>query len=206
MRRVRYLDERSQTNVPETCPVEQNTSKLLANQKLFLNGFLGNVFMAKSCNLSMDIDWVELVCPNCLSLLGACPFDNGAAPIDGAVRLFKCYISACSSAGGPGDLFRKYSLESMFTNQLLENAKDELSFRTLVRDLKTKSPLLQIVLLNPNSWCCSGYCLDTASAAEPSLKLDLLPVIKVNFSDCGETAASQFRSISIELMIVSFLF
>ncbi|KAK8694661.1 hypothetical protein V6N13_072208 [Hibiscus sabdariffa] len=189
-----HFDEHSQSNVPETCQVDQNTSKLLANQKLFLNGFLGNVFMTKSYNLSMDIDWVEFVCPNCLSTLGACPFDNSGAPIDGAVRFFKCYISTCSSAGGSGDLFRKYSLERMFTNQLLENAKDELSFRTLVRDLKTKSPLVQIILLNPNSWCCSGYCLDTASATDSGWKLGLLPVIKVNFSDCGESAASQLRA------------
>ncbi|KAL1144015.1 hypothetical protein V6Z11_A11G201300 [Gossypium hirsutum] len=188
-----HFDEGSQHSVPETCPVDQNTSQLLANQKLFLNGFLGNVFMAKSYNLSMDIDWMEFVCPNCLSLLGAYPFYNGAAPIDGGVRLFKCYVSTSSSAGGSGDLFRKYSLERMFTNQLVENAKDELSFRTLIRDFKTKSPLLQIVLLNPNSWCCSGYCLDTTSAAESILKLDLLPIIKVIFSDCGETPASQPR-------------
>lgn len=91
---------------------------------------------------------------------------------------------------------RKYSLERMFTSQLLESAKDELSFRTLVRDLKTKSPLLQIVLLNPNSWCCSGYCSDTASASESSMKLDLVPIIKVLFSDCSTTAASQIRSVS----------
>ncbi|KAG4123366.1 hypothetical protein ERO13_D11G322533v2 [Gossypium hirsutum] len=188
-----HFDEGSQHSVPVTCPVDQNTSQLLANQKLFLNGFLGNVFMAKSYNLSMDIDWMEFVCPNCLSLLGAYPFYNGAAPIDGGVRLFKCYVSTSSSAGGSGDLFRKYSLERMFTNQLVENAKDELSFRTLIRDFKTKSPLLQIVLLNPNSWCCSGYCLDTTSAAESILKLDLLPIIKVIFSDCGETPASQPR-------------
>ncbi|XWS45471.1 hypothetical protein CRYUN_Cryun15aG0139600 [Craigia yunnanensis] len=188
-----HVYEGGQHDVSETYSVEQNTSKLLANQKLFLNGFLGNVFMAKSYNLSMDIDWMEFVCPNCLSLLGAYPFDLGGAHIDGGVRLFKCYISTCSSAGGSGDLFRKYSLERMFTNQLLENAKDELSFRTLVRDLKTKSPLLQIVLLNPNSWCCSGYCLDTTSATESSLKLNLLPIIKVLFSDCGETTASQLR-------------
>ncbi|KAL1073155.1 hypothetical protein V6Z11_D11G202100 [Gossypium hirsutum] len=188
-----HFDEGSQHSVPETCPVDQNTSQLLANQKLFLNGFLGNVFMAKSYNLSMDIDWMEFVCPNCLSLLGAYPFHNGAAPIDGGVRLFKCYVSTSLSAGGSGDLFRKYSLERMFTNQLVENAKDELSFRTLVRDFKTKSPLLQIVLLNPNSWCCSGYCLDTTSAAESILKLDLLPIIKVIFSDCHETSASQPR-------------
>ncbi|XP_021273814.1 uncharacterized protein LOC110408968 [Herrania umbratica] len=188
-----HVDEGGPHNVSETCPVDENASKLLANQKLFLNGSLGNAFMAKSYNLSMDIEWMEFVCPNCLSLLGAYPFDNGGAPIDGGVRLFKCYISTCTSAGGLDDLFRKYSLERMFTNQLLENAKDELSFRTVVRDLKTKSPLLQIVLLNPNSWCCSGYCLDSASAMESSLKLDLLPVIKVLFCDCSESAASQLR-------------
>lgn len=91
----------------------------------------------------------------------------------------------------------------MFTNQLVENAKDELSFRTLVRDFKTKSPLLQIVLLNPNSWCCSGYCLGTTSAAESILKLDFLPIIKVIFSDCGETPASQPRLVSIDLNCLS---
>ncbi|XVE82559.1 hypothetical protein DITRI_Ditri16bG0015100 [Diplodiscus trichospermus] len=187
------VDDGSQQNVSETHPVDLKISKLLANQKLFLNGFLGNAFMAKSYNLSVDIDWMEFVCPNCLSLLGAYPFGNGGADIDGGVRLFKCYISTCSLAGGSGDLFRKYSLQRMFTNQLLENAKDELSFQTLVRDLKTKSPLLQIILLNPNSWCCSGYCSDPASATESSLKLDLLPIIKVLFSDCGETTASQLR-------------
>ncbi|XVE82556.1 hypothetical protein DITRI_Ditri16bG0014800 [Diplodiscus trichospermus] len=80
----------------------------------------------------MDIDWMEFIRPNCLSLLGAYPFGNGCAHIDGGVRLFICYISTCSLAGGSGDLFRKYSLERMFTNQLLENAKDGLSFRTLV--------------------------------------------------------------------------
>ncbi|XP_022751405.1 uncharacterized protein LOC111300062 isoform X2 [Durio zibethinus] len=189
----KHVDDGSHHDVSETYPVDQNTSRLLANQKLFLNGFLGNAFMAKSYNLSMDIDWMEFVCPNCLSLLGAYPFDNDGAHIDGGVRLFKCYISTCSSGGGSGDLFRKYSLERMFTNQLLENAKDELSFRTLVRDLKTKSPLLQIVLLNPNSWCCSGYCLDTASSTDSSPKLNLLPIIKVLFSDFGERTASQLR-------------
>ncbi|XVF59687.1 hypothetical protein PTKIN_Ptkin07bG0296000 [Pterospermum kingtungense] len=188
-----HVEGGCQHDVSETYLVDQNTSKLLADQKLFLNGFLGNAFMAKSYNLSMDVDWMEFVCPNCLSLLGAYPFDNGGAHIDGGVRLFKSYISTCSSAGGSGDLFRKYSLERMFTNQLLESAKDELSFRTLVRDLKTKSPLLQIVLLNPNSWCCSGYCLDAATATESSMKLDLLPIIKVLFSDCGATTASQTR-------------
>ncbi|XVF08743.1 hypothetical protein REPUB_Repub07fG0029300 [Reevesia pubescens] len=89
----------------------------------------------------------------------------------------------------------------MFTNQLLENAKDELSFRTLIRDIKTKSSLLQIVLLNPNSWCYSGYCVDKASATESSIKLDLLLVIKVLFSDCGETTASQLRNLNWRMFV-----
>lgn len=83
----------------------------------------------------------------------------------------------------------------MFTNQLLESAKDELSFRTLVRDLKTKSPMLQIVLLNPNAWCCTGYCSGMDSSTGPILKLDLQPIIKVLFSDCGSNSESQSRLV-----------
>lgn len=102
-----HVDGGCQHSVSETYPMDQSTSKLLANQKSFLNGFLGNAFMAKSYNLSTDIDWMEFVCPNCLSLLGAYPFENSGGHVDGGVRLFKCYISTCSSAaGGWGDLFR----------------------------------------------------------------------------------------------------
>ncbi|PRQ36347.1 hypothetical protein RchiOBHm_Chr4g0390451 [Rosa chinensis] len=43
---------------------------------------------------------------------------------------------------------RKYTLERMFANQLLECAKDQLSFRAVVRDLKLRSPMLQIVLMS----------------------------------------------------------
>jgi hypothetical protein len=91
---------------------------------------------------------------------------------------------------------RKYTLERMFTSQLVESAKDELSFRTVVRDLRTKSPMLQIVLVNPNSWCCSGDCLDTKSNTDSVLKLDLHPVIKVLFSDCSSNTESQLRLVS----------
>ncbi|GKU99229.1 hypothetical protein SLEP1_g12102 [Rubroshorea leprosula] len=188
------VDETGKHNASGTYQVDQKP-KLLPDQKLFLNGFLGTAFMARSSNLSTSIKWVELLCPQCLSLLGAYPSGNDLKPTDGGVRLFKCHISTSSPAGGSGDLFRKHTLERMFTNQLLESAKDELSFRTVIRDLKTKSPMLQIILLNPNSWCCTGYCLGTGSAVESVMKPNLLPVIKVLFSACSNLRESQLRML-----------
>ncbi|GFY90233.1 hypothetical protein Acr_07g0004300 [Actinidia rufa] len=181
-----------------TSPKEQKlstTSELLENQKSFLNGLLGDVFMTRSSNLSKDIQWVEFLCPQCSCLLGAYPSSNDHAPLDGGVRLFKCYISTCRPVRGSNDLFRKYTLKRMFTTQLLENAKDELSFRTVVRDLQTKSAMLQIILLNPNSWCCNGYCLGIDNATESAAKVDLFPAIKVLFSDCSSSTKSQSRMI-----------
>ncbi|XP_061953519.1 uncharacterized protein LOC133675962 isoform X4 [Populus nigra] len=167
--------------------------ELRINQRSFLNGFLGDAFTARSYNLSTDIEWKQFVCSQCSSLIGAYPCANGDMPVDDGVRLFKCYISTSLPVGGPADLFRKYTPERMFTSQLVESAKDELSFRTVVRDLRTKSPMLQIVLVNPNSWCCSGDCLDTKSNTDSVLKLDLHPVIKVLFSDCSSNTESQLR-------------
>lgn len=95
---------------------------------------------------------------------------------------------------------RKYSLERMFTNQLLENAQDELSFRTVVRDLQTRSAMLQIIVLNPSSWCCSGYCLGTEKTTEPVAQVALFPLIKVLFSDCCSSNKSEFRFVSIQLL------
>lgn len=90
---------------------------------------------------------------------------------------------------------RNYTLGRMFSNQILDNAKDELSFRTVVRDLKTKSLMLQIVLVNTNSWCCTGYCLGTEGSLEPAPKTDLQPVIKVLFSECCNISESQKRLV-----------
>ncbi|KAL9461643.1 hypothetical protein AB3S75_004605 [Citrus x aurantiifolia] len=178
---------------PTLSALYQKTERNTADQISFRNGFLGNIFMARSYNLSKDIEWIEFLCPCCLTFLGAYPSSTSDAPIDGGVRLFKCYISTCLPIGGSDDIFRKYTLERMFTNQLLESAKDELSFRTLIRDLKTKSPMLQIVLLNPNAWCCTGYCSGMDSTTGPIPKLDLQPIIKVLFSDCGNNSESQSR-------------
>ncbi|KAF5960983.1 hypothetical protein HYC85_002192 [Camellia sinensis] len=169
--------------------------ELLANQKSLLNGFLGDVFMAKPSYLSKEVRWVEFLCPQCSCLLGAYPSGDGHAPLDGGIRLFKCYISTCLPVGGSKDLVRKYSLEKMFTNQLLENAEHELSFRTVVRDLQTGSAMLQIVLLNSNSFHCNSYCFGTDNKTEPVGKVDLFPAIKVLFLDCSSCSESQLRMI-----------
>ncbi|KAI3767967.1 hypothetical protein L2E82_18396 [Cichorium intybus] len=80
----------------------------------------------------------------------------------------------------------------MFTSQLLENAKDELSFRT-VRNLQTRSPMLQIVLINPNSWCSFGDCMDEMVQIS---KINMYPMIKVLFSDCSNKTESQLRNLN----------
>ncbi|XP_065851295.1 uncharacterized protein [Euphorbia lathyris] len=156
----------------------------LVNRRSLLNGFLGDVFMAKSYNHSVDIEWKQFVCPQCSTPLGAYPCVDGKLPIDDGVRLFKCYLSTSLPVGTKDDLFRQYNLEKMFANLLMESAKDELSFRTVVKDLTTKSPMLQVVLVNPDSWCCSGIC-DSEYSTESVPKLELQPVIKLLFSDCS---------------------
>ncbi|KAL4582653.1 hypothetical protein LXL04_007211 [Taraxacum kok-saghyz] len=186
----------------ECCHVHENeeqtdhdTNEQLANKTSFINGLLGNSFMVTSPYLSKDIKWSEISCPNCSCLLGAYPHDNSnttAAPLNDGVHMFKCFISTCLPAGASNDLFRKYTLERMFTSQLLESAKDELSFRTVVRNLQTRSPMLQIVLINPNSWCSFGDCMDELV---PISKINLYPMIKVLFSDCSNSPESQLRKL-----------
>ncbi|KAF7809697.1 DUF2351 family protein [Senna tora] len=191
------------SNVPEDVAIApsccahmtSNTAgvEILENQKSFLNGFLEDVFMARSSNLSEDIDWCEFTCPQCMSLLGAYPSCKGYTPVDGGVRLFKCYISTCLPVGGSGDLFRQYTTEKMFANKLVECANDESSFRFVVIDLKTKLPSLQIILINPDTWSRSGFCSMTEDTDVP--KLQLQPVIKVLYSECSTATELQLRTI-----------
>lgn len=81
-------------------------------------------------------------------------------------------------------LSRTYTLESIFTNLLIEGAQEELSFRTMVCDLRTRFPMLQIVLLNSRAWCCSGHCYENA-ATRGLPAIHMQPVVKVLFSDCS---------------------
>ncbi|XP_057420816.1 uncharacterized protein LOC130714863 [Lotus japonicus] len=170
------------------------TIEIRENQKPLLNGFLEDVFMARLSNLSKDIDWHEFTCPQCMSLLGAYPCCEGYAPVDGGVRLFKCYISTCVPVGGSEDIFSEYTMDKMFANQLMGCATDESSFRFVVRDLATKSPVLQIILLNPDTWSCSGNC-SVVEDEDPVPKLQLRPIIKVLFSDFRAATESQLRMI-----------
>ncbi|XP_026393474.1 uncharacterized protein LOC113288597 [Papaver somniferum] len=173
-----------------------NNFKLLKDQRSVLNGSLGNGFMVRTSNLSKNVEWIEFPCSQCSHIVGAYPsMHNGHAPLDGGIRFFKCYISSNLPAGGVGDVFRKHSLERMFANQLIESANEELSFRTVVRDLKTNSPMLQIVLLNTNAWCCSGFCVETGGATGPISKTNLQAVVKVLFSDGRNTTEAQSRML-----------
>ncbi|CAN1253115.1 hypothetical protein LINPERPRIM_LOCUS8233 [Linum perenne] len=177
-------------------------TKFPEHQKSFLNGFLGDAFMVGSYNRSVDIGWMEFLCPQCSILLGAYPVTSGNTPVDNGIRLFKCSISTDLPASGPGDIFRRYTLEKMFTNKLAENAKDELSYRTLVKDLVTKAPMLQVVLLNPNSWSSTGICLDAQNAAKSISKLNLRPVIKVLFSSCWKGTEWGVKHTADEAFVV----
>ncbi|XP_045833512.1 uncharacterized protein LOC123924608 isoform X2 [Trifolium pratense] len=209
---VNLNDAKDVTNIPSCCTqtstlVDEDgehhlstnarkieTVEIVGIQKTLLNGFLEDVFMARSSNLSKDIYWHEFTCPLCTALLGAYPCCEGCAPVDGGVRLFKCYISTCVPVLGSGDIFSKYTVDKMFANRLMECANDESTFRFVVRDLQTKSPVLQIILLNPDTWSCSGNCSGTEDK-DPDPKLQLRPVIKVLFSDSEATTESQLRMI-----------
>lgn len=74
---------------------------------------------------------------------------------------------------------------------LLESAEDELSFRTVVKDLRTKYPMLQLVLLSSKAWYSSSYCSENVKEG-PLHASDLQPVVKVLYSDCS--TASQLSS------------
>ncbi|XP_013644713.2 uncharacterized protein LOC106349315 [Brassica napus] len=185
--------DKASSSVPECCVHDESPGssesfeldqKLTLDKKFLLDGFLEDVFMAKASNVSKNVDWIELACPECSSPLGAYPSGCGSndKPIDGGVRLFKCYISTSSATNGESsDVFRRYTLGRMFTNQLVECAKEELSFHVLVNDLTTKSHLFQIIILNPNSWSLTGLC---SSLDEAGSTLELRPIVKVLFSDC----------------------
>ncbi|KAG6768281.1 hypothetical protein POTOM_027182 [Populus tomentosa] len=107
-----YTDEGGIHDVCGPSLEDQKTTKameLRINQRSFLNGFLGDAFIARSYNLSTGIEWKQFVCPRCSSLIGAYPCANGDMPVDDGVRLFKCYISTSLPVGGPADLFRTVS-------------------------------------------------------------------------------------------------
>ncbi|URE33774.1 Inositol monophosphatase family [Musa troglodytarum] len=61
------------------------------------------------------------------------------------------------------------------------SAEEELSYRIIVRDLKLKSPMLLLVLLNSKAWSSSGYCSEDSMGSLSAV--DLQPVLKVEVSN-----------------------
>ncbi|WVZ77990.1 hypothetical protein U9M48_025774 [Paspalum notatum var. saurae] len=155
---------------------------------------LGSSFIVKASNLLNDFEWVELLCGRCSSPLGSYPSQCSFVPADGRVRFFKCYTSTGIPVMGPRDVFRGHTLERLFVNLLLEVAEDEISFRTVVRDLKTKRPILRLVLLSSKAWLSSGCCYENDMDGSHGTA-DLLPSVKLLYSDCRNASEADLRIV-----------
>ncbi|CAN6277469.1 unnamed protein product [Urochloa humidicola] len=155
---------------------------------------LGSSFIVKASNLMNDFEWVELLCGRCSSPLGSYPSQCSLVPADGRVRLFKCYTSTELPVMGPHDVFRGHTLERVFVNLLLEVAEDEISFRTLVRDLKSRRPMLQLVLLSSKAWLSSGCCYENDMDGSHGTA-DLQPSVKLLYSDYSNASEADLRIV-----------
>lgn len=83
-------------------------------------------------------------------------------------------------------------MERVFVNMLLEVAEDEISFRTVVRDLKTKRPILQLVLLSSKAWLSSGYCYENDMDGSHGTA-DLQHSVKLLYSDYSNASEADLR-------------
>ncbi|CAL5060472.1 unnamed protein product [Urochloa decumbens] len=155
---------------------------------------LGSSFIVKASNLMNDFEWVELLCGQCSSPLGSYPSQCSLVPADGRVRLFKCYTSTELPVMGPRDVFRGHTLERVFVNLLLEVAEDEISFRTVVRDLKSRRPILQLVLLSSKAWLSSGCCYENDTDGSHGTT-DLQPSVKLLYSDYSNASEADLRIV-----------
>lgn len=83
-------------------------------------------------------------------------------------------------------------MERLFVNLLLEIAEDEISFRTVVRDLESKRPVLQLVLLSSKAWLFSGYCYENDTDGTHGTA-NLQPSVKLLYSNCSNASESDLR-------------
>ncbi|XP_042434390.1 uncharacterized protein LOC122020500 [Zingiber officinale] len=170
-------------------------SAMPSSQKWPHNKSLGGGFIVPTSNFSHDVKWVNVLCKNCSSLIGCNPSSRSAnVPLDGGIRLFKFCISTCASIGRTGDIFRNHTLQRVFANLLLESAEDELSYRIIVRDMNSGTPMLLLVFLSSKSWSSSGYCMENVDRG-PLPSADLQPFLKVLFSDCSIDSKASARII-----------
>lgn len=133
------LHERSSHDVSIPSTNEQQFTKyakLLTNQKRLSNGAVGGGFIIRSEDLLNDVEWVEFMCSKCSSCLGSFPSAKDRyTPVDGGVRLFKCYISTSIPVCGSADIFRSensklplYMISNSFTVSVVRTAKSEFLY------------------------------------------------------------------------------
>ncbi|URE26805.1 hypothetical protein MUK42_15562 [Musa troglodytarum] len=97
----------------------------------------------------------------------------------------------------PSGCILNHTLQRVIANVFLEGAEEELSYRIIVRDLKLKSPMLLLVLLNSKAWSSSGYCSEDSMGSLSAV--DLQPVLKVLYSDCSIASEANSRTLVILL-------
>ncbi|KAJ1277759.1 hypothetical protein BS78_04G027900 [Paspalum vaginatum] len=191
------VNEKAEDNPSELSLGNQKRQSMLETErdyKLTKTISLGSSFIVKASNLLNDFEWVELLCGRCSSPLGSYPSQCSLVPADGRVRFFKCYTSTEIPVMGPRDVFRGHTLDRLFVNLLLEVAEDEISFRTVVRDLKTKRPILRLVLLSSKAWLSSGCCYENDTDG-PHGTADLLPSVKLLYSDYRNASEADLRIV-----------
>ncbi|XP_020524726.1 uncharacterized protein LOC18437369 isoform X2 [Amborella trichopoda] len=162
----------------------------------YSNASLGSGFIIRVSSTANSVRWTEFLCAQCSLLVGSYPsVGEDKFPLDDGIRLFKCHISTSDKVGGPDDIFRNHTLQRVFVKHLLDSARDEVSYRTVIRDIRTKLPVLQLILVNPKVWSCTGNCWDTngdiGEAALPHVK----PVVKVLFRDHDLTTKDESRLV-----------
>jgi len=153
-------DQHGDSDFPIPCCRSSNDSADLSNEFLDTrtgSESLGNGFMTGPGGPPEVSNWEPFFCNVCSYLVGAHSRDTQEHTEKG-VHLFKCQISSHDICSSSLNVFRQHTLERVFTHELLSNSEGNSSYRYVVRGFKTRAPLLQLVLLNHDSWVCSGAC------------------------------------------------
>ncbi|XP_024541407.1 uncharacterized protein LOC112350074 [Selaginella moellendorffii] len=126
--------------------------------------------------------WQPFNCLECSSLIGVFLEPNEGQTPKPAVHLFKRHILAAENTLTK-ESFRHHTLEKDFTKELVSRAEQDSSYRYVVRGLRLKRPMLQVVLVNENSLVFSGAVVD--SKRQVSLG-SFTPAASAMLQDCSE--------------------
>lgn len=101
----------------------KKNSMPMEGQACLRNGSLGGGFLIKTSGLSADVEWVEFSCKECSSPVGSFPsLKDTKVPVDGGIRLFKCYVSTAVPTCGHNDIFRYAQVCSLQMQKLSANS------------------------------------------------------------------------------------